>query len=594
MDFYFTKQVFVFTGFGLSTFTADTTVSARFQLARMSSSIFANGKIKKADFHYHTPTTFRTQRRLQFASPPTFSSTTPLHPPPPGISPPRTSPSVLPMQDASANSNHLAPAVYCNNSQQQFILPWETPGAKTTSLYKTSAPKILYPAGSRDEDVNKRFIKQMDMYLFGNFQVRSILVGDRPHPFSDYARLAQYQQQQGRQDWTFDTSTTFATMQEIYDNGHTDFHQELYDLLWFGGVLSYGNIMRETYAIMYALISPQDLPDIDGLCEVDDGITFRQVIIKSLRTVRKKHTHEIISRLYNKIDNTKLVMRPGGMAAYFARLNKYRLEMKRYGEIVSEAYLLRRTNLAVSDKHKTLKDAVAEMRRIAGASGVPTIFAKAKDNLIDTFQFETPDSVKTEKSPSTVDVSLAENQAQPQKRRRTGSDPRNNPRRRRVWPKGSCKYCPESTSHSTSECYMTIRKQMGLPSGWQWCTAHKKGTHYDHLCRRHAPNFPPVPKINPIAAVCTPVQDQLPERVLTMLGISAQTPQPLQQQQQNKRQSITITRPNDNPQNFQTARNISTNVAVQGPQVANILESILKMDSTQRDALSAGLSKAGF
>ena len=135
---------------------------------------------------------------------------------------------------------------------------------------------------------------------------------------------------------------------------------------------------------------------------------------------------------------------------------------------------------------------------------------------------------------------------------------------------------------------------MGLPSGWQWCTAHKKGTHYDHLCRRHSPNFPPVPKINPIAAVCTPVRDQLPERVLTMLGISAQTPQPLQQQQQNKRRSITITRPNDNPQNFQTARNISTNVAVQGPQVANILESILKMDSTQRDALSAGLSKAGF
>ena len=107
---------------------------------------------------------------------------------------------------------------------------------------------------------------------------------------------------------------------------------------------------------------------------------------------------------------------------------------------------------------------------------------------------------------------------------------------------------------------MTIRKQMGLPSGWQWCTVHKKGTHYDHLCRRHSPNVPPVPKINPTAPVCTPVRDQLPERVLTMLGISTQTPQPLQQQQQNKRQSITITRPNDNPQNFQTAHNISINV----------------------------------
>ena len=517
-----------------------------------------------------------------------------LHPPPPGLSPPRISPSVLPIQNASANFNHLAPAAGYNNSQQQFILPWETPGAKNTSLYKTSAPKIVYPAGSRDEDANKRFVQKMDMHLFSNFQVRSVLVGDRPHPFSDYARLLQYQKQQGHHNWTFDTSTTFATLQEINDNGHTDFYQELYELLWFGGVLSYGNIMRETYAIMYSMISAQDLPDIDGLCEVDDGVTFRQVIIKSLRIVRTKHTQEIISRLYTKIDNTKLVMRSGGMAAYFARLNKYRLEMKRHGEIVSEAYLLRRTNIAVSGKHKTLKDAVAEMRRIAGASGVPTVFAKAKDNLIDTFQFETPDDVKTEKLPSTVDANIAENQNQRQKRRRPDSEPRTNSRKRRVLPKGSCKYCPESTTHFTSECYMTIREQMGLPSGWQWCTVHKKGTHYDHRCRRHSPNFPPVPKITPTAAVCMPCKDQLSDRVLTMLGMATQLPQSLQQQQQTKRQPIAITRPNDKSQNFQLARNISTNVATQGPQVTNILESILQMDTKQRDALSAGLAKAGF
>ena len=388
-------------------------------------------------------------------------------------------------------------------------------------------------------------------------------------------------------------------LQEIFENGHTDFHQELYDLLWFGGVLSYGNIMRETYAIMYSWIEAEDLPDIDGLCEVDDGVTFRKVIIKSLRVVRTKHTQEIISRLYEKLDGTELVMRPGGMTAFFGRLKKHKLALKKHGEIVSDAYLLRRTTLAISGKHKTLTDALVEMRKIAGASGVPTTFAQAKDNLIDTFQFETPDSQKTEKLSATVDANRADNQ-NGQRKRRGDNDQRSQQRKRRKLPKGSCKHCPESTTHYTSECYVTIREQMGLPGGWQWCTVHKKGTHYDHKCRRHAPNFPPVPKIIPTAAAaaCTPCQDQLTNRVLTMLGIPTHQPQPLQQQQQQhfpkKRKSIVITPSEKSQQNFRTARNVPTNVATQGPQVTNILASILAMDENQRQALTAGLTDAGF
>ena len=104
----------------------------------------------------------------------------------------------------------------------------------------------------------------MDMYLFTNFQVRAILVGDRPHPFVGYTRLAEYYKQLGQHDWTFDTSTTFATLQEIRENGHTDFYTELYELLWFRGVRSYGNIMRETYVIIYSWISAEDFPDVDG------------------------------------------------------------------------------------------------------------------------------------------------------------------------------------------------------------------------------------------------------------------------------------------------------------------------------------------
>ena len=75
-------------------------------------------------------------------------------------------------------------------------------------------------------------------------------------------------------NWSFDITKTFAMLQEIFDNDHTDFHQELYELLWFDGVLSYGNIMRETYAIIYSWIDADVLPDVDGLCEVDDGVLF--------------------------------------------------------------------------------------------------------------------------------------------------------------------------------------------------------------------------------------------------------------------------------------------------------------------------------
>ena len=128
----------------------------------------------------------------------------------------------------------------------------------------------------------------------------------------------------------------------------------MYELLWFGGVLSYGNIMRETCAIMHGMIALDNLPDLEGLCEASDGVSFRLVIKKSLRLVRPKHIQEIISRLYNQLDNTKLIMRTGGMAAYFGRLQKFKIDMKKHGEIVSDAYLLRRTTMAVSGKHKYL------------------------------------------------------------------------------------------------------------------------------------------------------------------------------------------------------------------------------------------------
>ena len=154
---------------------------------------------------------------------------------------------------------------------------------------KYRAPDLIYPAGSRVEAVNKRFIKCMDMYLFQNFIVLSIMVGSIPHPFLSYQRLNNYWSAMGKPNWKFDKTKTFETMELIRANGHHGFLQELQDLLWFGGVASYGNIMRETYAIIFNWIKPEDFADLDGLCEEDDGFTFRTIVIESLRVVRVQH-----------------------------------------------------------------------------------------------------------------------------------------------------------------------------------------------------------------------------------------------------------------------------------------------------------------
>ena len=178
----------------------------------------------------HTPTTFHAQRRLAFRT----STTPPITSTilgPPGVSPP-PSPQFPPVP---------------------MMLPWATAGdPKTSTLFKIVAPNLKYPAGSIDERANKRFLKDMDIFLFSNFQVRTVLVGDRPHPFSNYERLEQFWAAQGIRDWSFDTTTTFSMLKSIKDKGCHDFHVELTELLWFDGVLSYVNVMREVHVKIYA------------------------------------------------------------------------------------------------------------------------------------------------------------------------------------------------------------------------------------------------------------------------------------------------------------------------------------------------------
>ena len=76
--------------------------------------------------------------------------------------------------------------------------------------------------------------------------------------------------------------------------------------------------LAETYEIIYNWIKPEYLTDVESLCECNDGLTFRSVIIiiNSLRLVHSQNKQQIIDDLYAKLDNNTLTMRTGDTAGY--------------------------------------------------------------------------------------------------------------------------------------------------------------------------------------------------------------------------------------------------------------------------------------
>ena len=70
-------------------------------------------------------------------------------------------------------------------------------------------------------------------FLFSNFQVLTVLVGNRPHTFSNYESLDQFWTTQVIHDCSFDVTTIFSILK---DKGYDDFHHVLTELLWFGDV----------------------------------------------------------------------------------------------------------------------------------------------------------------------------------------------------------------------------------------------------------------------------------------------------------------------------------------------------------------------
>ena len=181
---------------------------------------------------------------------------------------------------------------------------------------------------------------------------------------------------------------------------------------------------------------------------------------------------------------------PRGMTAFFNKLRRAKLELKEEGELVSDAYLLRTAWNKIRGKHDMLDDAISKLRTQAGISGIPTTFARARNVLTDIFDFEVSMSAKTEKPLVPANYAFTG-------KKRKGDDDKDKRRKRqrRQFPKGSCKDCPEATDHTTKFCYKKKRKEMGLPNGFKWCSFHTTGCHYEHLCKRHAPNYPPVPTV---------------------------------------------------------------------------------------------------
>ena len=90
---------------------------------------------------------------------------------------------------------------------------------------------------------------------------------------------------------------------------------------------------------------------------------------------------------------------------------------------------------------------VANMRKDAGISKVPTKYDDAVDTLTDTFDFEIPIEDKNEKAPK-VRVNYAG-------KRKTENGKGHNKRNKRVFEKGSCTHHPEATDHTTDYCWIT-------------------------------------------------------------------------------------------------------------------------------------------
>ena len=125
------------------------------------------------------------------------------------------------------------------------------PERTPTFLFRIAPPKLKYPTGSIDENVNAHFVRSALGFLRSSTHVRDVIDWDpHPHPFYAYPPLKQFAAYQGFPEFEFDTSKTLATLEWVRSISSV-FEQSLRKLYCSGGVISYSNINERIYYIVY-------------------------------------------------------------------------------------------------------------------------------------------------------------------------------------------------------------------------------------------------------------------------------------------------------------------------------------------------------
>ena len=368
---------------------------------------------------------------------------------------------------------------------------------KTPSfLFRVAPPKLSYPTGSNDENINAHFVRSALGYLRSSTYVRDVIDWDpRPHPFYQFQPLTAFAASHGFPNFVFEPSSTLATLQWVQKIS-PQFATELRVLYNFGGIVSYANINERIYHIIYGWLNHATvggdvhmLSGIDASDGIFDGITLLRVVLDSLQIVRTEDVGLQAQRFSRKITSAVFVMQPGGMRAYLGIIDQHRLALINIKRPLTDAEILGRVKHHLLGKHDAIDNVFREMRLEERKSGIETTFEMAKVQLTDAYRYDVPDSDKTEKSPpvSANFTPTLPGEDGPKKRPRGGA-PSHFKKKRRKFPKGSCPNCPESTTHTINFCYKEARKKKGLPASEQWCTFHRNASHWESECSRHPQN----------------------------------------------------------------------------------------------------------
>ena len=288
-------------------------------------------------------------------------------------------------------------------------MPWGDNLKTPTSLFRVAPPKLTYPTGSVDENVNAHFVRRALGYLRSSTYVRDVIDWTpRPHPFYNYEPLQIFATNQGYPNYVFDTSTTLETLNWVQQYS-PEFERELRLLYNFGDIVSYSNINERIYHIVYGWLNHStvggDVHLISGINASDgifDGVTLLRRVLDSLQVIRTEDVGLQAQRFSRKITNVAFVMRPGGMQAYLGTIDEHRLALVNINRPLSDAEILGRVKATLQGKHSALDTVFREMRLAEHKSGVETTFREAKIKLTDAFRYDIPDSEKTEKAPPAV------------------------------------------------------------------------------------------------------------------------------------------------------------------------------------------------